>query len=80
MTAEIDNLVLEHLRAIRTLLTQHGERLDRIDLRLAVIEQYQALLHTDFAALSVHVNRIGTRCERIELSLGLSVETPPPGL
>jgi hypothetical protein len=30
-----ENLVLEHLRAIRGTLSEHGERLNRIELRLA---------------------------------------------
>ncbi|BCU06350.1 hypothetical protein [Allochromatium tepidum] len=39
MSAEIDSLVLEHLRAIRATQAEHSERLDRMDLRLSVIEQ-----------------------------------------
>ncbi len=39
MTADVGSLVLEHLRAIRAKQDQHGERLDRIELRLCVIEQ-----------------------------------------
>jgi hypothetical protein len=37
-----ENLVLEHLRAIRGTLSEHGERLNRIELRLAAIEQTRA--------------------------------------
>jgi hypothetical protein len=39
MTENIDSLVLEHLRAIRGTLTDHGERLGRIELRLSAMEQ-----------------------------------------
>ena len=34
MTADIENLVLEHLRAIRATLGEHGERLSHIEVQL----------------------------------------------
>jgi len=37
--SDAENLVLEHLRAIRGTLSDHGERLGRIELRLSAIEQ-----------------------------------------
>jgi hypothetical protein len=36
--SDAENLVLEHLRAIRATLSDHGERLGRIELRLSAIE------------------------------------------
>jgi len=39
MTSDVENLVLEHLRAIRVTLADHGERLDRIELLLSAVEQ-----------------------------------------
>ena len=39
MAENVENLVLEHLRAIRGTLNDHGERLNRIELRLSTIEQ-----------------------------------------
>lgn len=39
MTENVENLILEHLRAIRGTLSEHGERLNRIELRLSTIEQ-----------------------------------------
>ncbi|WP_295583281.1 hypothetical protein [uncultured Lamprocystis sp.] len=39
MTADIESLVLEHLRAIRAKQDHHSERLDRIEIRLSAIEQ-----------------------------------------
>ncbi|MCF7979949.1 hypothetical protein U5801_17040 [Lamprobacter modestohalophilus] len=38
MTDQVDNLVLEHLRAIRGDLSEVKERLDRMDVRLSAIE------------------------------------------
>lgn len=39
MSDKVDNLVLEHLRSIRGTLSDHGERLGRIELRLSAMEQ-----------------------------------------
>lgn len=39
MTKHAENLILEHLRAIRATQDEHGERLGRIELRLSAIEQ-----------------------------------------
>jgi hypothetical protein len=39
MSENAENLILEHLRAIRGVLSDHGERLNRIELRLSAIEQ-----------------------------------------
>jgi proline dehydrogenase len=42
MTAEIENLVLEQLRAIRATQAEHGERLAHIDLQLSAMGQQLA--------------------------------------
>lgn len=70
MTAEMENLVLEHLRAIRATLADHGERLNRVELRLSAIEQtlgsLYALSGSDrdaLAGLSRRVERIEQRLE-----------------
>jgi len=39
MTENVENLILEHLRAIRGTQTEHGERLNRIGLRLSIMLQ-----------------------------------------
>jgi archaellum component FlaC len=72
MTENTENLVLEHLRAIRSTLNEHGERLDRIELRLSTIEQtlggLYALSASDRDTLQGAIKRI----ERIERRLELS--------
>lgn len=69
MVSDADNLVLEHLRAIRSTLSEHGERLNRIELRLSAIEQtlgsLYALSGSDREALSAVIRRV----ERIERRL-----------
>ncbi len=45
MSDKVDNLVLEHLRSIRGTLSDHGERLGRIELRLSAMEQTLGCLY-----------------------------------
>ncbi len=71
MTENIESLVLEHLRPIRATLANHTERLERIEIRLGSIEQYQALSHTDLAAANVHLDHLARRIDRIERRLDL---------
>ena len=49
MTDNTENLVLEHLRAIRGQLDRHGERLDRIGVRLGSIETNLVGMRKDIA-------------------------------
>ncbi len=72
MTADVESLVLEHLRAIRTTLANQNERLDRIEVRLGSIEQYQAIFHADLVAATVHLDHIAKRVERIDRRLELT--------
>ena len=46
MTAETENLVLEHLRAIRATLSDHGDRLGRVELHLSAMGQQLGALTT----------------------------------
>lgn len=71
MTENVENLVLEHLRAIRATLEQQGERLDRIEIRMGSLEQYQALFHQDLVTANVRLDQIAKRVERIERRLDL---------
>jgi hypothetical protein len=72
MTADLDNLVLEHLRAIRGTLTEHGERLNRMELRLSAIEQTLGSLYALSGSDREHLSAITRRVERIERRLELS--------
>jgi hypothetical protein len=61
--SDAENLVLEHLRAIRGTLSDHGERLGRIELRLSAIEQtfgsLYALSGSDRKASKIARSRTG---------------------
>jgi len=59
-----DNLVLEHLRAIRATLDRHTDDLLEIKGRLGLIEG-------QYASISRRVDRIDERLDRVERRLGL---------
>lgn len=72
MTNDVENLVLEHLRAIRGTLSDHGDRLNRIELRLSAIEQTLGSLYALSGSDRETVNALTRRVERIEQRLQLS--------
>lgn len=74
MTDNAENLVLEHLRAIRSTLNDHGERLNRIELRLATIEQTLGSLFTLAGSDRETLTTLTRRVERIEHRLELQDE------
>ncbi|MFB1485907.1 MULTISPECIES: hypothetical protein [unclassified Thiocapsa] len=67
MSDKADNLVLEHLRSIRGTLSDHGERLGRIELRLSAMEQTLGSLYvlsgSDRETLSSLARRIEQRLD-----------------
>jgi predicted nucleic acid-binding Zn-ribbon protein len=64
MTNGTDNLVLEHLRAIRAGQDAMREDIREIKTRLGILEQ-------QYASLSSRIDRIEMRLDRIERRLGL---------
>lgn len=79
MTESAENLVLEHLRAIRTELAQVKDdtseikmRLTSIDERLTLAEKGIANVHGDFAIIQIRMDKQGDRLERIEKRLELT--------
>lgn len=71
---ETDNLILEHLRAIRAAQGRHGEDLQDIKHRLASLESKVAILSGDVVNLSHRMDRLESRSERIERRLDLVAE------
>ena len=59
-----DNLVIEDLRAIRATQDQHSEKLDLLIQRVGTLE-------SQYANLSVRVDRIDARLDRVERRLDL---------
>jgi hypothetical protein len=72
MTDNVENLVLEHLRAIRSALSEHGDRLNRIELRLSAIEQTLGSLYALSGSDRETINAVIRRIERLEWRLELS--------
>lgn len=72
MTAEIESLVLEHLRAIRATQTDHGERLASIELNLAMLGQQVGGLTTAVYSGKSDLDALRCRVERIERRLELA--------
>lgn len=64
MSPSTENLVLEHLRAIRATQDKHSEDLQEIKGRLGIIEM-------QYANLSNRLDRMDERVSRIEKRLGL---------
>ena len=79
MTADIESLVLEHLRAIRAQQDEHGERLGRIESRLSSLETTVAGMRRDLAHMygdvvegHTRMDQLAARVERIERRLDLN--------
>jgi endonuclease III len=68
---ESDNIVLEHLRAIREQLNTGSERQLEMMQRLGNLEVQTSNLAMQFANISVRVDRIDARLDRVEKRLGL---------
>ncbi len=75
----VENLVIEHLRAIRNELAQVKDdtseikmRLTSIDERLTLAEKGIANVHGDFAIIQIRMDKQGDRLERIEKRLELT--------
>jgi len=71
MTAEIDNLVLEHLRAIRAKQDEHSDRLSNIEVQLSAMGQQLAGLTTAVYSGKSELDSLKRRVERIERRLDL---------
>lgn len=72
ITSDVENSVLGHLGAIRGTLSDHGDRLNRIELRLSAIEQTLGSLYALSGSDREIVNALTRRVERIEQRLQLS--------
>lgn len=71
MTAEIESLVLEHLRAIRAKQSEHDERLTQIELQLSAMGQQLGALTTAVYGGKSELDSVKRRVERLERRLEL---------
>jgi tetrahydromethanopterin S-methyltransferase subunit G len=72
MTDEMTNLVLEHLRHIRTKVDRIDERVDRVEIRLSAVEGHLANLMVSEAAQNAAIDNVSRRLEKIERRLDLA--------
>ena len=61
---EINNLILEHLRAIRGVTRSFGERLDRVEQRLSTIEYRMSGFLASSARQQEDIDSLRRRIER----------------
>ena len=71
MTANVENLILEHLRHIRGRVDQMAEDLGTVKLRLSSLESQVAGLHGDNAVAHQRMDHIDQRLDRIARRLDL---------
>jgi hypothetical protein len=72
MAETTDNLILEHLRSLRTDNVEVKTALRDIKARLASIESYIATLHGDQARAGVTIDELAARIDRLEVRTGIS--------
>ena len=66
-----ENLVLEHLRAIRATLEKVERDLGDVRHRVGSIERHLAILQSDIANVHLRLDHQGDRLDRIERRLEL---------
>lgn len=69
--ADNDNLVLEHLRAIRSDLTSLKDGQREVRAELGSIRGYLSAMHSDIAVANTRVDNLENRIHRIEQRLDL---------
>lgn len=76
MTADIESLVLEHLRAIRGDLRDIKDRLSNVEIQQSLMGQQLGALTTAFYTSQSRLDKIEARLERIERRLELTDAMP----
>jgi uncharacterized coiled-coil protein SlyX len=74
---DVDNLVLEHLRAIRADMADLKERMTNLEIRMSAIEQQLSGLTVAVYAGHNRLQDLQHRVERIERRLDLRDEATP---
>ncbi len=70
MTANVENLIIEHLSAIRATQAGHDERLAQIEIRLSAMGQQLGALTTAVHSGKSEIDSIERIERRLELSEG----------
>lgn len=72
---ETDNLILEHLRHIRSKVDLLAEETRDIKYRITSLEHQVASVHTDMALVHSRIDRVDDRLSRLEGRLQLRENT-----
>jgi chromosome segregation ATPase len=75
MTESVDNLILEHLKAIRAQLDRIESDIDDLKNRDHTDEAYLSALHSDSARQSARLDQHDSRLRRIEKRLELTEDS-----
>ncbi len=68
---EIENLLLEHMKAIRGSLARLENDMQDVKARLLTLESYQAASHVDDVRKSTRLDDLDKRLNRVETRLEL---------
>ena len=68
----LESLILEHLRHIRSRVDKLSDDMDDLKLRVGSVEEHVSLLHSDIAILHKQFDHHGKRLERIERRLDIA--------
>jgi hypothetical protein len=71
MSDAVENLVLEHLRHLRGLAETTLQKINDLTTRMGFVEEGIASLHSEYAHVSVRLDRVDNRLDRIERRLDL---------
>ena len=71
MTAEVENIVLEHLRHMRRTLDRVAEDVSDLKLRMSSIEHHAGQIQVQMAGLNSRMDRFDERLGRVERRLDL---------
>ena len=66
-----DNIVLEHLRHIRTAVDLTNQKITELTFRVGMLESNMAGLQGQYAHVSNRIDRVDGRLDKIERRLGL---------
>lgn len=72
MSADVDNIVLEHLRHIRAKVDTLSDDMRSLYLRMGSLEQHMAAFHTTDIDQNIELDRLKRRVDRIEQRLELT--------
>lgn len=77
MNDKVENLVLEHLRALRGDMSEVKQSMRHTNERLAAIEHHMAGFYTTTLNHTDEISELRRRLERVERRLEIMDETPP---